>query len=184
MSRGTHHAYSFRVSPPLYLAPGASGSIERLRPHERALSTLGIVVRLVELPKGRAERAVPVYRTAVADATDGPPVVGGHSYGGRVASMLAAEETPSGLVLLSYPLHAPGRQPSWEERTSHWPKISCPVLLLSGESDPFADLDLLRGAVQRLPDARLVTYPGIGHGLERVLDDAASRIAAFVRELG
>ncbi|MCV0403560.1 MAG: alpha/beta hydrolase [Chloroflexi bacterium] len=172
------------MSPPLYLAPGASGSIERLRPHERALSAHGLLVRLVELPKGRAERAVPVYRAAIADADGHPPVIGGHSYGGRVASMLASEETPAGLVLLSYPLHAPGRQPSWEDRTSHWPKIACPVLLLSGESDPFADLDLLRRAVKQLRDARLVTYPGIGHGLEGVLDDAAERIVAFVRELG
>lgn len=172
------------MTHPLYLAPGASGTIERLRPHERALSALGIAVNLVELPRGRAERAVPVYRAALDGAGSGPRVIGGHSFGGRVASMLAAEDSPAGLLLLSYPLHAPGRQPSWEERTAHWPSITCPVLLLSGESDPFADLELLRGAVDRLPDARLVTYPGVGHGLERVLDEAMARAAAFIRERG
>jgi pimeloyl-ACP methyl ester carboxylesterase len=85
-------------------------------------------------------------------------------------------------VLISYPLHAPGRQPSWEERTAHWPRIACPVLLLSGESDPFAEIGLLRRAVPRLPDAELVTYPGVGHGVGPVLDDALDRIATFVRD--
>jgi pimeloyl-ACP methyl ester carboxylesterase len=55
------------------------------------------------------------------------------------------------------------------------------VLLLSGESDPFARIDLLRSAVaERLPRARLVTYPGAGHGLISVLDDVLDRIADFV----
>lgn len=127
---------------------------------------------------------MPVYRAALAGAGRDPAVIGGHSFGGRVASMLAAEEPPAGLVLLSYPLHAPGRQPAWEERTAHWPRIACPVLLLSGESDPFADAALLNEAVHRLPDARLITYPGVGHGLERVLDDAMGHVAAFVEALG
>ncbi len=167
----------------LHLAPGASGTIERLRQHERALVARGMQVRLLGLPKGKAERAVPTYREAIAAADPRATVIGGHSFGGRVASLLAAVEPPAGLVLLSYPLHAPGRQPTWEERTAHWPSIACPVLLLSGESDPFAEIGLLRTAVDRLPDARLVTYPGVGHGLERVLDDAMDHVAAFMTEL-
>ena len=167
--------------PRILLAPGASGTIESLRAHERGLADRGVGVRLVELPRGRAERAVPVYRRAVED--DGSAtIIGGHSFGGRVASLLAAELPPAALVLLSYPLHAPGRQPSWDERTAHWPRIGCPVLLLSGESDPFAEIGLLRRAVGRLTDASIVTYPGVGHGLGRVLDDALDRIAAFALE--
>lgn len=106
--------------------------------------------------------------------------IGGHSFGGRVASVLAAEAAPAALVLLSYPLHAPGRPEAWDARTAHWPSVRCPVLLLSGESDPFANLPLLQRAVGRLPDARLVTYPGVGHGLGPVLDDALDRVAAFL----
>ena len=58
------------------------------------------------------------------------------------------------------------------------------MLLLSGESDPFARLDLLeRALAERLPSAKLVTYPKLGHGLRPVLDDALDRAAAFVREI-
>lgn len=165
----------------LLLAPGASGTIKRLREHERGLNARGMDVTLVELPRGRAERAVPVYRRAM-EALDAPMIIGGHSFGGRVASLLATELPPAALVLLSYPLHAPGRQPTWEERSAHWPRIACPVLLLSGESDPFAEIGLLRRAVAQLPDAALVTYPGLGHGLGPVLDDALDRVAAFARD--
>jgi hypothetical protein len=139
-----------------------------------------VPVELVPLPKGVAERAVPVYRAALG-GRGADSAIGGHSFGGRVASLLAAEEPPAALVLLSYPLHAPGRQAAWEARTAHWPSIGCPVLLLSGESDPFARTDLLRRAVRRLPDATLVTYPRIGHGLGPVLDAALDEIAGFLR---
>jgi hypothetical protein len=54
------------------------------------------------------------------------------------------------------------------------------VLLLSGESDPFARIELLRTAVGLLPDARLVTYPRLGHTLKPVLDDVLDRVAAFL----
>ncbi|MDQ3689616.1 MAG: dienelactone hydrolase family protein [Chloroflexota bacterium] len=165
--------------PRILLAPGASGTIERLRDHERGLTARGMEVHLVDLPRGRVERAVPVYRQALEGFGGETPIIGGHSFGGRVASLLAPELPPAALVLLSYPLHAPGRQPSWQERTSHWPRIACPVLVLSGESDPFADLTLLRQAVQQLPDATLFSYAGVGHGLGPVLDDALDRIADF-----
>lgn len=164
----------------LFLAPGASGSIERLRPHVIGLRERGIAVELVALPRGKAERALPVYRSALDGSELTDVAVGGHSFGGRVASMLAAERAPAALVLLSYPLHAPGRVETWDQRTSHWPQIECPVLLLSGESDPFARLDRLRSAVERLPDARLVTYPRLGHGLGPVLDTALDEVARFI----
>ncbi len=162
------------------LAHGASGNAASMRPHLDGLRRRGIDARAIELPVGRAEKAVAVYQRQVTDI--GNEVIGGHSYGGRVASMLAADVSPRGLVLLSYPLHRPG-QPEWETRIPHWPNISCPVLLLSGESDPFARIELLRLAVERLPNAELVTYPRIGHGLGPVLDDALDRVARFVANL-
>lgn len=165
----------------IYLGPGASGTIERLHPHREALARRGLSVELVPLPKGKAERAVPAYRNAVGDGL-ASAAIGGHSFGGRVASLLAADERPAALVLLSFPLHAPGRHDAWDERTAHFARIGCPVLLLSGEADPFARVDLLRRAVARLADARLRTWPRIGHGLGPVLDEAMDEVAGFIEQ--
>ena len=174
--------------PTLLLGPGASGGVERLAPLIKRLGALDLVARAVPLPRGTVERAIPVYRAAIEGARGEPLLIGGHSFGGRVASLIAADGVDvAGLVLLSYPLHAPGRHEAWDARTEHWPRLSMPVLLLSGESDPFARIDLLRTAVaDRLAgtDAQLVTYPGIGHGLAPAVDDVAERIAAFVDRVG
>jgi predicted alpha/beta-hydrolase family hydrolase len=175
------------TQPTLLLGPGASGGIERLKPHLAGLRKRGVSASSVPLPKGTAERALPVYREALETADPeggGTMVIGGHSFGGRMASLLAAERPVRGVVLLSYPLHAPGRPDAWDDRTAHWPRIACPVLLLSGESDPFTRIELLRGALPRLQQVEVHTYPGVGHGLEPVLDDALDRIAAFVKRLG
>jgi hypothetical protein len=57
------------------------------------------------------------------------------------------------------------------------------VLLLSGESDPFARIELLRAAVPLLPHAELVTYPRLGHTLKPVLEDVLDRVAIFLNEI-
>ena len=124
---------------------------------------------------------MPAYRAAIGPDPGGV-ATGGQSFGGRVASLVAAESPPAALVLFAYPLHAPGRHEAWVERTAHWPAIRCPVLLLSGESDPFARIDLLRRAVEQLADARLVTYPGVGHGVAPVLEQALDSVTAFLHE--
>ena len=156
-----------------------------MRPHVEGLEQRGLAATAIDLPLRAAEAAVPVYRERAAAA--GPAaelVIGGQSYGGRVASLLAAADGAyAGLVCFSYPLHRPG-QPEWQPRTEHWPGLTLPVLLLSGESDPFARVDLLRRAVaERLPSARLVTFPGQGHSLQAVLPDALDATAEFVRSL-
>jgi predicted alpha/beta-hydrolase family hydrolase len=83
-------------------------------------------------------------------------------------------------VLFSYPLHPPGSPERTAARIAHWPAIQCPVLLLSGEADPFARIDLLRAAVSSLARSNLVTYPRLGHTLKPVLDDALDRTAEFL----
>lgn len=170
------------MAPRVYLAPGASGTIAGLRPQLDGLGARGFETRAVTLPRGKAERAVPAYRAAIANESDAV-VIGGHSFGGRVASLLAAEQAVTGLVLFSYPLHRPGHPETWDLRTAHWGRIACPVLLLSGESDPFARIALLREAVNRLARAQLVTYPRVGHGIRPVLDDALDRVAAWIASL-
>jgi predicted alpha/beta-hydrolase family hydrolase len=164
----------------ILLAPGASGDPKQLARARSGLGDRGFDVEHVALPKGAAERAMPVYREALGDRAR-QTVIGGQSFGGRVATLIAPDAKPVAVVCFCYPLHAPGRQETWEDRTSHWPRITSPVLLLSGESDPFADLGLLRRAVERLPNARLVTYPGQGHSLSRVLESALDEAAAFIR---
>lgn len=165
----------------IYLAHGASGTAESMLPHVNGLRTRGLDVTTASLPVGKAERAIASYRNQVADLASA--VIGGHSFGGRVASLLAAEESPRALVLFSYPLHRPGR-PEWEPRTEHWASITCPVLFLSGEHDPFANIHLLREAIgKRLPTAELITYPKLGHGLVPVLGEALDEVARFARAL-
>lgn len=189
-------------APILVLGHGASGSAATMAPHVAGLRARGIDARAIDLPKGRAERAVPLFAALLAGGlvggapalkADGGSIapepriaVGGHSFGGRVASLAAADACDAGrpplaLVLLSYPLHPPGRPDDWDGRTAHWPRLSCPVILLSGTSDPFAKPALLQRAVaERLPATELVTYPRQGHGLAAVLDDVLDRVAAFV----
>jgi len=162
------------------LGHGASGNAASMRPYVDELGRLGVEAVAIDLPLGNAERAVQRFLDLAAPGET--VVVGGHSYGGRVASMAAAQSAfAAGLVLLSYPLHRPGHPE--ELRTAHWAQLRCPVLLLSGESDPFARVDLLRSAVATLPRARLVTYPRVGHGLVSVAGDVCAHIAAFVQGL-
>jgi predicted alpha/beta-hydrolase family hydrolase len=172
----------------LILGHGASGTAASMAPFVDGLRARGIDAVAVDLPKRRAEDVVPRWLEL---APPGPGiVVGGHSYGGRVASLAAATAARRdgsagsyrGLVCFSYPLHRPGG-PELGQRVAHWPSIACPALLLSGESDPFARIDLLREAMSLLPDGRLVTYPRLGHGLKPVLDDVLDRTAEFIAAL-
>ncbi len=151
-----------------------------MQPYIHRLRELGIDASALRLPKGAAERAMRSLRDQVGPNL-AESVIGGHSYGGRVASMVAADSPPAGLVLLSYPLHRPGHPD--ELRTDHWGNIGCPVLMLSGDRDQFARIDLLQASAELLPRAGLHLYSGIGHGLLRVADDVASRIATFARSL-
>src|SRR2546423_5603489 len=147
-----------------------------MRPYIKALQARKLTASAIDLPRSKAERAVPVFIEKVPAGA----IAGGHSYGGRVSSMAALEVRYAALILLSYPLHRPGHPE--ELRTEHWPRITCPVLLLSGESDPFARGELLRKSVRLLPQAELVTFPGVGHGLLSVVDAAMDRVAAFVEK--
>jgi predicted alpha/beta-hydrolase family hydrolase len=110
-------------------------------------------------------------REAVArmrELVDGPVVLGGHSYGGRQATMLAAEapEVADALLLLSYPLHPPNRPD--KPRTSHFPALRTPSLFVHGAKDPFGTIEEMRAALETIPAAKeLVTLDGLGHDLAR-----------------
>jgi hypothetical protein len=92
--------------------------------------------------------------------------LGGHSYGGRQGSMLAAEQPQlvAGLLLLSYPLHPP-RKPA-ELRTAHFPQLITPSLFVHGGRDPFGSHDELKAALQLTPaQTLLLEVEGAGHEL-------------------
>lgn len=164
--------------PMLFLGHGAAGDARSMAPWVRQLASLGITAEAVNLPKSNAQRAQDVFRAALTDHPSA--AIGGHSYGGRMASLVAAGQPVSGLILLSYPLHRPGHPE--DLRTEHWPRIACPVLLLSGDRDQFAQIVLLQREAAKLRDHELVIYPGQRHGLLPVIDDAAARIAAFLEQ--
>jgi predicted alpha/beta-hydrolase family hydrolase len=175
-----------------YVGHGASGSAASMAAHVRGLVARGVDAVAIDLPLKKAELAVPALRAIVPDGptasgADARQIaLGGQSYGGRVATLAAAEPDTdyAALVLFSFPLHPPGAPARAEERTAHFPAIRCPALFLSGESDPFARIELLRVCVRLIPHAELVTYPGLGHTLKPVLEDALDRTAAFLLALG
>ena len=158
------------------LGHGASGNAASMKPYVVGFKRRGIDATAVDLPRGGAENAVPVFIKASGRGRD--VVGGGQSFGGRVASMAAVEADFGALVLFSYPLHRPGFKD--QLRTAHWPEIKCPTLFLSGDRDPFADLTLLRQKIKIIPKARLEVFKGQGHGLLKVLDDALDVAADFL----
>jgi len=158
------------------LGPGAFAGAGSLARYVAGLRARSVAAEAVELPRGRAERAARVF-TYLA----GPDVVaGGHSYGGRAASLAAAEAGVelAGLLLFGFPLA--GRT---VERTEHFPRVRCPVLVLNGEEDELSPIADLRDRVALLPHGRLVAFPGAGHRLGGALDAALDAAAEFVHGL-
>jgi predicted alpha/beta-hydrolase family hydrolase len=176
---------------PVLLLPGARG--DHSAPHLVALADLLAdaghpVIRsaLTERPpgfgaSGRTEQAVarvPLLLAAarallaesLPDATArGDWIVGGASFGGRVASMAVAAAGGTalgvaGILALAYPLHPPRRPEAL--RVEHWPRIDVPMLLLSGDADGFATDGALQRHVGSIAGGGLlVLVPGAAHDL-------------------
>lgn len=120
-------------------------------------------------PRGSAVRDQQGLRAAVEcmrGLTSGRVYLGGHSYGGRQSSMLAASEPAlvEGLLLLSYPLHPP-RRPD-ELRTAHFPSLTTRTLFVYGACDGFGTLGEMEEALKLIPaPAELLPMPAAGHEL-------------------
>jgi uncharacterized protein len=120
---------------------------------------------------------------ALTKILSGRVFLGGHSYGGRQASMLAAEDrsVAAALLLLSYPLHPPGRP--MQLRTAHFAQLRVPSLFVSGTRDEFGSIEEITSALAQVPArTRLLVIEGAGHKLATgngVATLAAKVLAAF-----
>ncbi len=123
-------------------------------------------------PKGPPSGSAAGDQEGIAEAialarslTDGPVIAGGHSYGGRMTSMVAATGTgPDVLTLFSYPLHPPGKPE--RARTEHLPEITMPTVFTHGTSDPFGTIDELTAAAALVAGpTEVVVIEGARHDL-------------------
>ena len=120
-------------------------------------------------PRGSAEHDQQGLRAAVEAMRSRAPgriFLGGHSYGGRQSSMLAASARGlvEALLLLSYPLHPP-RKPQ-ELRTAHFPRLETPALFVHGSRDGFGSIAELDEARKLIPArTALLPVPSAGHEL-------------------
>jgi uncharacterized protein len=137
--------------------------------------------------RGDAERDRAGLREAAAamrDIVPGRVFLGGQSYGGRQASILAAAEPEStaALLLLSYPLHPPGKPE--KPRTDHFAALTKPALFVHGPRDPFATSEELETARKLIPArTEIVEIAAAGHELAHGRFDASGLVVARFREL-
>lgn len=113
----------------------------------------------------------------------GRVVLGGHSYGGRQATMLASEDpqVAEALLLLSYPLHPPDKPA--QLRTEHFPSLRTPALFVHGTKDPFGSIAEMEAALARIPAAhKLMEAAGAGHDMKKApLDGIVAGIGELLR---
>jgi predicted alpha/beta-hydrolase family hydrolase len=182
------------------LAPGAGADRNQtaLVAIEEVLVPAGLAVRRMDFPYRKAGRRAPdrepvllrsVIEEAQALAAEAgcPPeaiAMGGRSMGGRMCSIAVADGLPgAALILISYPLHPPGRPDRL--RTEHFPRLLLPCLFLSGTRDAFGTPEELTAATAAIPGA--VTHrwiEGRDHGLRGCDAAVAEAVRMFVTGLG
>ena len=182
--RGVLHRPDVPTGDGMVLAHGAGGNCNApvLVATAEAFCAAGLAVLRIDLPfrqrrprgppspHGAAEDRDGLRRavTALRGAAGGRIFLGGHSYGGRQATLLAAEQpaVAAALVLLSYPLHPPDKPETL--RTKHFPQLRTPCVFVHGTRDPFGTIDEMRGAIAPIAAATtLIPVPGAGHDLKR-----------------
>lgn len=182
----------------LILAHGAGGNRDQamLRLLGEELAGRGVRTVRIDLPfrrnrpkgppspSGQAADRAAFAETARLLDVQGPVLWGGHSYGGRMASMAVAEgpgpdaQGPDGLVLLSYPLHPPGRPE--KARTAHLPDITVPTVLVHGRRDPFASPEELAEAAELITGPTTIVDVAAAHDLAPAKSGAPAKAADAV----
>ena len=182
----------------LVLTHGAGGNCQAplLVAAAETFAAAGVTVLRCDLPfRQRRPKGPPSPAGAAADraglraALDslrelvpGRVFLGGQSYGGRQASMLLAEQPSlaAGLLLLSYPLHPPGKPERL--RTEHFPGLRVPAVFVQGTADPFGSPAELRPHLASIPaSTRLIPVEGAGHDLKRGRFDLAAVVSALLQ---
>ncbi len=161
---------------------GANSKSQLLVRVAEAFTNAGWFVLRYDLPFRQRKPFGPPMPSAAADDRQGLKIaagqlkniakgeifIGGHSYGGRQASMLAAEEpdVTAGLLLLSYPLHPPNKPANL--RTAHFAALRTPATFVHGTKDPFGTVEELRAALALIPaPTKLISIEGAGHDLKK-----------------
>ena len=200
------HGFLHRPESPsgdgLVLTHGAGGNAQSglLVALAEAFAGAGFTVLRCDLPfrqfrrfgpprPGDAARDREGLKNAIAamrKLVSGRVFIGGQSYGGRQASMFLAEEKlADGLLLLSYPLHAPSRPE--QPRTQHLPQLHVPTLFVHGTRDPFGSIEEIEAARKLIPaKTELLIVEGAGHDLgfkgKTKREDLPSGVLARFRE--
>jgi predicted alpha/beta-hydrolase family hydrolase len=179
----------------LLLAPGAGADRDQpaLVAIDRVATEAGMVVVRMDFPYRKAGRRAPdrppVLIGAVTEEANQlagrvrRTVLGGRSMGGRICSMAVAMGLPgAGLVLISYPLHPPGRPDRL--RTEHFSALDLPCLFVSGTRDAFAtptELELATGTIRGRVTHRWIE--GKDHGLRGTEQEVALIVVAWLADL-
>ncbi len=166
----------------LVLTHGAGSNCENLllKAIANAFAEAGFSVLRCDLPFRQAKRFGPPFPAqAKADQSGlrsaaqflrstgaSKVILSGHSYGGRQASMLCAEDgsVADGLLLFSYPLHPPKRPD--DLRIAHFPALEVRSLFVHGSRDPFGSVAEMQEAIRLIPGrTALIELAGLGHDL-------------------
>ena len=197
--RGFLHRPSAPSPDGFVLTHGAGGNADARLLVDLAVAFCegGVTVLRCDLPFRQARRtgppsrsSGPMDRAGLAHAVAAVRALGvervflgGQSYGGRQASMLAADEPAlaARLLLLSYPLHPPGRP--GQLRTAHFPKIRVPVVFIHGTSDPFGSPEEIEAARASItaPTSLVLTDGGHDLGYRTPRRDLIERIVGACR---
>ncbi len=178
---------------------GANSQSALLVAAAQAFCVAGFAVLRIDLPfRQRRPSGPPFPATAAQDRAGlqaaleflkpkvaGPLYLGGHSYGGRQATMLAAEkpDVAAGLLALSYPLHPPAKPD--QLRTGHFPTLRTPTLFVQGTKDGFGSIDEMRSAMALIAArTELLAIAGAGHDLARGRLNWDELVKIFVELVG
>lgn len=159
-------------APPgaLLLAPGAGGS----RTHRTLLAldeAIDVPTSRIEIKARNHDKVMATIDAAAeglilsAQISAAQLVLGGRSYGGRMCSVAVAEGLPArGLILLSYPLHPPGKPETL--RVDHFDRLNVPVLFVSGTRDAFGTPKEFERHVATIPgEVTQVWVEGADHAM-------------------